>query len=75
MIRVMMILVIVTALTFLIFSSDASGGMECVKYKDCSMKQEHLCNTQSGLWTKHYINNGKNGSNEGESIQSLGIRN
>lgn len=42
--------------------SAASGGMECLRNKDCGIKYEHLCNMQRGLWTKNYVLLPRNGS-------------
>lgn len=52
----------------------ATGGMECLKNKECNTKYEHLCNMQNGLWTKNYVFNFVNGSTEGNKKAMLTFR-
>lgn len=55
---------LIASLIILISTSSlvSSTGMECIRNKDCAHKHEHICNMQSGLWTKNYILVSKNNS-------------
>ena len=64
----MMLVLMTVSLALLSHVSCASGGMDCLRNKDCATKYEHLCNMQSGMWTKNYILHPMNGSYNGESV-------
>lgn len=66
-----MMLLTTVLVALLCLVSCAAGGMSCIGIRnkeqgDCSAKHEHLCNMQSGLWTKSYIISPENGSYNGE---------
>ena len=72
-ISLMMILLAAVPLALLGLVSCASGGMDCLRNRDCATKHEHLCNMQSGLWTKNYVLSSHNGSYNGECGFLTGI--
>ena len=64
-------LLVLVPLALLGLALGASGGMECLRNKDCATKHEHLCNMQTGLWTKNYVLTPKNASYNGERTPRL----